>query len=135
MTTDSSTARRLEAAPADTTSLWGRAPVLQRRGTGFVGRILVEVWDDGASCLVASDLVSYQTALDALRYLTPLSAAEVALPALPITGIRSGALFLGRVIVESWQDQPVIGVFGEDKAGLVEHAIKKLNATIAAQGG
>lgn len=134
MSTDISTPRRIEAADPVAARLWAHAPVLQRRGSQFLGRILIEIWDDGSAGLVESGLISHQVALDALRYLTPLSEAEVKLPALPITGPPGDSHFLGRVIVESWRDRPVVGVFGDDKAGMIEHAMKKLDATIAAQG-
>jgi hypothetical protein len=81
---------------------------------------------------VANDISLARPAAAALNSTAAVSTADVHLPIEPITGKNSDTQFVGRVIVEFWADQPVVGVFGSDPGLMLEHATTALNNTPAA---
>lgn len=107
--------------------LWADAPVMRVGGSGYGGRVIVEVWDDETAFSVAKDAALLPAALAALQTRTPLREALVALPSTPIMGPHNGASFLGRVIVEFWADGPVVGLFGSDSR-LLDGAARHLSS-------
>ncbi len=120
--------REVGRAPADQMSLWGRAPVLTRRASGFVGRVTLEVWSDGGVNSVG-DPSLFGKALGILQLgSSTVRTTSVPIAPDPIMGSRDQADFLGRVIVEFWNDGAEVGVLGADERRLVDHAVKGLGS-------
>jgi hypothetical protein len=118
-------------APVDQMSLWGTAPVLTPRSGGFVGRVMLEVWSDGAVNSVGNPTL-FDNALGILQHGGARArSTRVAIASGPILGTSGQADFVGRVIVEFWTDGAEVAVLGGDESRLVEHAIRGLSGKLA----
>lgn len=114
------------AAPAEALALWANEPLLMRRRTGYRGRVVAEVWHDGAVRVVTGSGTSIKQVLAALSDESATVESVDGLPESPITGSRGEAEFLGRVMVEFWHDRVRIGVTGSRVALIREQAVKEL---------
>jgi len=80
--------------------------------------VIVEAWSDGKAHVVMHGLSQVQaarTALEAIRAGRRVSEAGKGLPSGPIMGrADGGGAFVGRVIIELWTDDAVVGVLGTD---------------------
>jgi hypothetical protein len=116
------------AGYADNISLWHSQPLLKPAGQTYLGRVFVEVWDGEDTHLVATNDSLCSTALAALSgEQQSISATNTPLTNLPATGGVSGQTFVGRVIVEVWNNQIVIGVSGTENQ-VLQSALKTLQA-------
>ena len=123
---------RASSLSHENAALWGAAPVLKNRASGFAGRVFVEVWASGNIQLVASNPKLLQPALVALQSSVPIHDTAMAIPKSSITGPNSGTDFLGRVIVEFWPDGPIVAVIGSNEPVLLERASKRLTEALLA---
>lgn len=108
--------------------LWLRQPVLrlQRGRRRFLGRVFVEVWDGDDERVVTSDPALRAPALAALQSnYKPILDPDVLLADRPTTGEVPKQTFIGRVIVEMWDDGALVGITGPETK-VVERAIKSL---------
>lgn len=122
------TATEQQAVYADNISLWNSQPLLEPSGQGYVGRVFVEVWDGDDAHLVATDDSLRQAALAALSgQQQSSSATNTPLTNKPATGSVSGQTFVGRVIVEVWNNGVVIGYSG-NSSYVLERALQILQA-------
>jgi hypothetical protein len=113
-------------APGPNNSIWSNGPMLgQVPGASYVGRVVVESWDDGSQSVVigqAGKLV--QPAMVALSN-PPRSLAASPWPNRAVTAEVAGKPFVGRVVVEVWDAQARVAVAGrQDEA--INRAIKHL---------
>ncbi len=118
--------REVFQAPADQMSLWADSPVLTPHSSGYLGRVTLEVWSDGAVNSVGNPS-RFGNVLGILQH-ADVKADVTAVPVTsnPILSSNGEAEFLGRVIVEFWKDGAEAAVVGSDRTLLVEHAIKGL---------
>src|SRR5438876_190220 len=107
---DQPTTTEQSASYGDNSALWGSLPLLEPSGQGFQGRVFVEVWDGEDAHLVATNDTLRSTAYGALSgSQSSVSATNSPLTNQPATGAVSGQSFVGRVIVEVWNNQIVVG--------------------------
>jgi hypothetical protein len=117
-----------QASYADNISLWNSQPLLQPSGETYLGRVYVEVWDGDATHLVATNDTLRPTALATLLgQQSHITATNSALTNLPATGSVSGQSFVGRVVVEVWSNQIVVGYSGS-ASYVLERAVQTLQA-------
>ena len=116
-------------APAESRRLWAHEPVLRRRSSGYAGRILVEAWSDGATRIVVQNPGVLQAVQQALGSTSPVRLSRAEFPNGPITGGHDGGDFLGRVIVEVWEDGAVVGLLGADESLLLKHVGRALGSS------
>ena len=87
--------------------------------------------EDGTAISVTGDLSKDLTllrkAVAALRTSKAVHRSVVALPATPITG-RPASRLAGRVIVEFWEDGPVVGVMGASAEMVRQAALHHLRS-------
>jgi hypothetical protein len=113
---------------ADNISLWGRQPLLQPQGSNFQGRVFVEVWDQKETRLVMTSEYLVAVVLEALEGKRPyVSAHQIPLTNKPATGDVPEQTFVGRVVVEVWNDLVVVGVSGSQSI-VLEKALKALRS-------
>ena len=108
--------------------LWSKRALLRdRRGHNFEGRVFVEVWDEDAHLVVGEDNPAlWAKALETLEgEFSPIVSPETPLTDEPATGAQEAQAFLGRVVVEVWEDQSLVGLTGSDPR-VVERAVEML---------
>jgi hypothetical protein len=106
------------AAPAANRSLWGLAPILRLLpGQYYLGRVFVEVWDGNDQLVVPGNADSSLVA----RAGTALRGQHILLQGREVPGTNAAAggtianqIFLGRVIIELWSSDAVVGITGSD---------------------
>src|SRR5438094_7060948 len=107
--------REIFRAPVDQMSLWGAAPVLTPRSGGFMGRVMLEVWSDGAVNSVGNPTL-FNLALGILQHGGARArSTRMAIASGPILSASDQADFIGRVIVEFWKDGAEVAVVGRDE--------------------
>lgn len=114
-------------------SIWGTEPLLHRIPKGqYRGRVFVEVWDNTSHVVVCggdSSLVA--AAATALRG-QYISLRDGELPwtnepeSIEATKVRTTSAFLGRVVIELWNNGAVVGINGSDPR-VLERAKQHLN--------
>ncbi len=105
------------AAPAPNRRLWGAEPLLRHvSGQTYLGRVFIEVRDGNDQLVLCGADTSLMTRAKAAlqRPHAPLRDGAV-----PGTNAAAGGpdarhTFLGRVIVELWSDEAVVGITGAD---------------------
>jgi len=118
------------AASSEHRALWGSGPLLRSVGSGYGGRVIIEVWEDGRCLSVIGGGVGdlLPAALAALQSGAPLGDAQGIGAQSPMTGPHpEGAAFLGRIIVEICKDRPLVGMVGSDSR-LLGHAVRHLTS-------
>lgn len=115
------------ASYSDNISLWNSQPLLQPYGQTYLGRVFVEVWDGDDTHLVATNDMLRETALGVLSGQKPwVPASNVPLTNRPATGYAHEQAFVGRVVIEVWNNQTVMGFSGSE-AIVLHKALKALS--------
>jgi len=135
-------AGRVPANPATAPrqpEMWAAGGLLRPGSGSYVGHVIVESWSDGRALSTVSGLGqirAMQGTLTALRSSSRETRTRVTLPDGPMMSRldSGGATFLGRVIVEFWTTESVVGVFGSDIATAERHAVDHLTSLSAGQG-
>jgi hypothetical protein len=108
--------------------LWSLDPVLSVRGTNYLGRIFIEVWDNHQElAIIGADSSFIYSVLSALKNEQYTIASESMTTSEP-THSMPGSAFLGRVVVETWDDKTVVGMLevDEDDHSVWERATRML---------
>ncbi|NOK57983.1 MAG: hypothetical protein GFH27_549287n287 [Chloroflexi bacterium AL-W] len=117
-------------------SIWSSSPLLHNiENQTYFGRAFVEIWNNDACIVtVGNGLVLRKRTLIALQSLNNKNAKIEDLQTLrwtlqPATGEREGQTFLGRVVVEVWDDETVVGFTGISPQ-ILSRALKELVSII-----
>lgn len=96
------------------TSIWTATPGLQTLTDGlYLGRVFVEVWSEDTLVVTCGSPALGKNALAALKG-RHVRVPDSAVPWTdqPATGVLAGQTFLGRVVIELWNNHAVVGVTG-----------------------
>ncbi|NUM47244.1 MAG: hypothetical protein HUU38_21295 [Anaerolineales bacterium] len=123
------------AAPPEVNGeLWSTNPILgSLNGRVYQGRIFVEVWDNDVHFVVDEHNIEdikakVEIALNEFR--KPYTSVEIdKLQPMPVSGEIPGNSYLGRLIIEFWDNEPIIGIEGE-KALVVQKGIEILRSSL-----
>jgi hypothetical protein len=99
--------------PGRNSTIWAPEPMLRSvQGQRYLGRLFVEVWDKETRVVGLS--VLFKRGLATLRREQP-QVQEVAAPWTdqPVTPEIQGQSFLGRVVVEIWNDKSAVAIQGQ----------------------
>ncbi len=109
----------VRARPGMDASLWLHTPALPHTGPGtYLGRVAIEVWNDEARSIFARPAGTGRIAQAAIA---ALSGAGTLVPANPWADPRAcadrpGAHWLGRAVIEAWDQGSSITFAGSAKA-------------------
>lgn len=115
--------------PGPNLSLWSTAPQIHARtGKTYYGRVFVEVWDKDALIACCGDSSLQARGLAALQgHQKAVQVASTPWTSQPALGLVPGQTFLGRVVIEIWQDQAVVAMSGA-ASQVLANAINVLSA-------
>jgi hypothetical protein len=116
------------ARPGANGSIWSTGPMLRPSAAeDYYGRVFIEVFEsDSQVTIVGGDRSLLPRARTVLTggYI-PLRDSALPWTNEPATGKRANQAFLGRVVVEMWSNQAVVGITGADPR-VVERATQRL---------
>ena len=115
-------------ATGPNSSIWNTEAMLPaHRGQAYHGRVFVEVWDTNVRLGITGDRSLGKRALAALQ--GPhirASVRDIPWTDQPVTSESSGAVFLGRLVVELWNNQAVVAVTGSNPDQVLARATQRL---------
>jgi hypothetical protein len=106
--------------PGPNMDIWSGSPMLGTMpGQSYLGRVVVEVWDEGERMFHTSDAngnpphpAFFQRAIAALQSSSLAVRTDTPWSDEPATGPLPGQTYHGRVVVEVWDNHEVVAVTG-----------------------
>jgi hypothetical protein len=97
--------------------------------------VFVEVWTKDIQ-VVASNPVLVARAVAALRGThTWVERSDIPWTDEPVTGEKAGEVFLGRLIVDLWSNQAIVGVSGAEPAQVLQRGLGRLEGLAESLSG
>lgn len=117
--------------PANKRSLWAGTPALgEVPGGEFLGRVVAEIWENGASFFyqrLTDDEKILERAVSALDRGEPEQFRDSLWTNEPIMENLENQPFLGRVVVEVWDRGSYISIIGDESANLlISRALQRI---------
>ena len=110
--------------------IWADKPALEQLSNqNYLGRVVIEVWNEGEFVFFENNLSLLDKTLVALQGVTDVNVLTAApWTDEPVMGEAKGQTFLGRVVVEVWDRHAAVAVTGLDSpTNLAERAIDRLS--------